>query len=120
MSMELAFRRAGRQGSIRLRPLRFMRAKLTLGGRAGASADFPATAFWNAQAAFLREGQLSSGGSNSFKLRVLKLPAAARGLRCGHFMHWVAPTERDVGTSSLEKRLWDSADQFRANSGLKA
>lgn len=35
-------------------------------------------------------------------------------------MHWVAPTEKDVLTETLEKRLWDSADQFRANSGLKA
>ena len=35
-------------------------------------------------------------------------------------MHWIAPSERDVATTSLEKRLWDAADQFRANSGLKA
>jgi type I restriction enzyme M protein len=31
----------------------------------------------------------------------------------------IAPTEKDAATS-LEKRLWDAADQFRANSGLKA
>ena len=35
-------------------------------------------------------------------------------------MQWIAPTEKDSGNSTLEKRLWDTADQFRANSGLKA
>ena len=35
-------------------------------------------------------------------------------------MHWVAPTEKDTATETLEKRLWAAADQFRANSGLKA
>ncbi len=35
-------------------------------------------------------------------------------------MIWIAPTEKDTATSTLEQRLWDSADQFRANSGLKA
>ena len=35
-------------------------------------------------------------------------------------MIWVAPSEKDTATDTLEKRLWDSADQFRANSGLKA
>ena len=35
-------------------------------------------------------------------------------------MHWVAPTEKDTATETLEKRLWDAADQFRANSGLRA
>ncbi len=35
-------------------------------------------------------------------------------------MHWIAPSEKDSATTSLEKRLWDAADQFRANSGLKA
>ena len=35
-------------------------------------------------------------------------------------MRWIAPTEKDAATASLEKRLWDAADQFRANSGLKA
>src|SRR5262245_48094271 len=34
-------------------------------------------------------------------------------------MHWVAPSEKDSSNGSLEKRLWESADQFRANSGLK-
>jgi len=35
-------------------------------------------------------------------------------------MRWVAPTEKDTANQALEKRLWDAADQFRANSGLKA
>ena len=35
-------------------------------------------------------------------------------------MQWIAPSEKDVASASLEKRLWDAADQFRANSGLKA
>jgi type I restriction enzyme M protein len=35
-------------------------------------------------------------------------------------MQWIAPSEKDSATATLEKRLWDSADQFRANSGLKA
>lgn len=35
-------------------------------------------------------------------------------------MQWIAPSEKDTATISLEKRLWDVADQFRANSGLKA
>jgi len=35
-------------------------------------------------------------------------------------MQWIAPSEKDVSTNTLEKRLWDAADQFRANSGLKA
>ncbi|MBU1241590.1 type I restriction-modification system subunit M, partial [Myxococcota bacterium] len=35
-------------------------------------------------------------------------------------MQWIAPSEKDAATATLEKRLWDAADQFRANSGLKA
>ena len=35
-------------------------------------------------------------------------------------MRWVAPTEKDDANHLLEKRLWDAANQFRANSGLKA
>jgi len=35
-------------------------------------------------------------------------------------MQWIAPSEKDTGTATLEKRLWDAADQFRANSGLKS
>jgi type I restriction enzyme M protein len=35
-------------------------------------------------------------------------------------MQWIAPSEKDALTDTLEKRLWESADQFRANTGLKA
>jgi type I restriction enzyme M protein len=34
-------------------------------------------------------------------------------------LYWVAPSENETTTATLEKRLWDSADQLRANSGLK-
>lgn len=34
-------------------------------------------------------------------------------------MLWIAPSEKDTANEALEKRLWDAADQFRANSGLK-
>jgi type I restriction enzyme M protein len=33
-------------------------------------------------------------------------------------MIWIAPSERDNGTETLESRLWAAADQLRANSGL--
>ena len=35
-------------------------------------------------------------------------------------MHWIASSEKDQATDTLEKRLWAAADQFRANSGLSA
>jgi type I restriction enzyme M protein len=35
-------------------------------------------------------------------------------------MIWIAPSEKDTANAALEKRLWDAADQFRANSGLKS
>ena len=35
-------------------------------------------------------------------------------------LHWIAPAEKDNESALLEKRLWGAADQFRANSGLKA
>src|SRR5476649_2566674 len=35
-------------------------------------------------------------------------------------MHWIAPSEKNADNTALEKRLWDAADQFRANSGLKS
>jgi type I restriction enzyme M protein len=34
-------------------------------------------------------------------------------------MLWIATSEKDTASASLEKHLWDAADQFRANSGLK-
>jgi type I restriction enzyme M protein len=35
-------------------------------------------------------------------------------------LRWIATPEKDSANAALEKRLWDAADQFRANSGLKA
>lgn len=35
-------------------------------------------------------------------------------------MHWIAPSEKDSASATLERRLWDTADQFRANPSLKA
>jgi type I restriction enzyme M protein len=35
-------------------------------------------------------------------------------------VRWIAPSQKDAAAASLEKRLWDAADQLRANSGLKA
>lgn len=35
-------------------------------------------------------------------------------------MQWIAPAEKDNLNQSLERNLWSAADQFRANSGLKA
>ena len=33
-------------------------------------------------------------------------------------MQWIAPSEKDAATDTLEKRLWAATDQLRANSGL--
>jgi hypothetical protein len=35
-------------------------------------------------------------------------------------MIWIAPSEKDTDNAAFEKRLWDAADQFRANSDLKS
>lgn len=35
-------------------------------------------------------------------------------------MEWIAPYQKDEATSALEDRLWKTADQMRANSGLTA
>ena len=35
-------------------------------------------------------------------------------------MQWIALSEKDTATDALEKRLWEAADQLRANSGLNA
>ena len=49
---------------------------------------------------------------------VLNIPQRLHQL--DEFMHWVAPSEKDTNNAVLEKRLWEAADQFRANSGLKS
>lgn len=35
-------------------------------------------------------------------------------------MEWIAPAAKDAATKTLEKQLWDAADNLRANSGLTA
>jgi type I restriction enzyme M protein len=35
-------------------------------------------------------------------------------------MQWIAPSEKNAANTTLEKNLWDAADQLRANSDLKA
>jgi type I restriction enzyme M protein len=35
-------------------------------------------------------------------------------------MQWIAPSEKNADNAALEKRLWDAADQLRANSELKS
>ncbi len=35
-------------------------------------------------------------------------------------MIWIAPSEKNADNAALEKRLWDAADQLRANSELKS
>lgn len=35
-------------------------------------------------------------------------------------MQWIAPFEKNAANNLLEKRLWEAADQLRANSGLTA
>jgi len=35
-------------------------------------------------------------------------------------MRWIAASEKNGESAALEKRLWEAADQLRANSGLKA
>jgi len=34
-------------------------------------------------------------------------------------MRWVAASERDIVNETMQKRLWATADQFRANSRRK-
>lgn len=35
-------------------------------------------------------------------------------------MQWIAPSEKDAATDTLEKRLWAAADQLRANRDLNS
>jgi type I restriction enzyme M protein len=35
-------------------------------------------------------------------------------------VQWIAPSAKDNATETLEKSLWDAADQLRANSGLSS
>jgi type I restriction enzyme M protein len=47
-------------------------------------------------------------------------PAAQRAPAGPGFSGWVAPPYRDPESKSLEKKLWDAADELRANSNLKS
>jgi hypothetical protein len=49
-------------------------------------------------------------------LRVCGVVRYVRAL--GPAMQWIASAAKDAATVTLEKRLWDAADQLRANSGL--
>jgi hypothetical protein len=42
------------------------------------------------------------------------------GIGGNDFMRWFAPSEKNADPAALEKRLWDAADQFHANSGVKS
>jgi type I restriction enzyme M protein len=35
-------------------------------------------------------------------------------------MEWIAPASKDIATQTLERQLWNAADNLRANSGLTA
>jgi hypothetical protein len=35
-------------------------------------------------------------------------------------MQWIAPSEKEAASGTVEKRLWNSADPLRASSGLNA
>jgi hypothetical protein len=54
-----------------------------------------------------------------FRIPLLRGHAPPPTLACFP-MIWIAQSEKDTATRTLEKGLWDTADQFRANSGLKA
>ena len=58
---------------------------------------------------------LPAAGSSFFSFPV----ETVRDNLASSFMRWIAPSEEDTASATLEKRLWDAADQFRANSGLK-
>jgi hypothetical protein len=36
------------------------------------------------------------------------------------FTRWITPSEKNADNAALEKRLWDAADQLRANSELRS
>ena len=58
--------------------------------------------------------------SRTEEKRVVQTKNAAETGSRGSFARWIATPEKDTATTTLEKNLWDAADQFRANSGLKA
>jgi len=62
------------------------------------------------------DGSAAAAGDPHDATPALVAPPGCRYPR-PQFMQWIAPSEKDTATTTLEKRLWDSADQFRANSG---
>lgn len=69
-------------------------------------------------AAFSPNG--SSGMSTPQSTPPTPAPPPAGGQATFTPSHWIAPPEKDGANRSLEKSLWEAADQFRANSSLKA
>ena len=67
-------------------------------------------------------GTVPSGFPGQYGKRIgLKWPGIKiRPVRGANRMRWVAPSEKDLASATLEKRLWHAADQFRANSGLRS
>jgi type I restriction enzyme M protein len=61
-----------------------------------------------------------SGGRQTIEAAPPASPPPDPGDPSRGFTGWVAPPERDLGKAAMEKSLWEAADQFRANSGLKA
>ena len=62
-------------------------------------------------------------GTTGAKTKALSKPQGSNSESAvAHVNHsvWIAPSEKGFDSSALEKSLWDAADQFRANSGLKA
>ena len=74
------------------------------------------------RAATGRTGRNGNGskGRQSIEAAAPASPPPEPGDPSRGFTGWVAPPERDLGKAQMEKSLWDAADQFRANSGLKA
>ena len=61
-----------------------------------------------------------SKGRQSIEAAAPASPPPEPGDPSRGFLGWVAPPESDLGKAAMEKSLWEAADQFRANSGLKA
>lgn len=62
----------------------------------------------------------TSAKPKSYKDSVTSTPKAATSATHVNHSIWIAPSEKNADSSDFEKRLWNAADQFRANSGLKA
>ena len=76
----------------------------------------------SARAAAGRTSRHGNGwkGRQSIEAAVPASPPPSPATPAVGFLGWVAPPERHLGKAAMEKSLWEAADQFRANSGLKA